>query len=95
MTPPPCDTTEGVIWLAILALVAPIHVLRRRVVDRLAEGGDPSEAGLAVLECQRTVREHLSLAERRMAITIDSTKTPPLTQILDRIAAVTGVPVGE
>ena len=22
MTPPPCDTTEGVLWLAIVALVA-------------------------------------------------------------------------
>jgi hypothetical protein len=77
---------------AILVLVAPIHVLRRRVVERLAEGGDASEAGLAVLECQRTVREPLSLTERPLAITINSNNRPPLTHIIERIAELTGVP---
>lgn len=82
---------------AILALVAPMPILRRRVVERLAEGGDASEAGLAVLECQRTVREHLTLEERRLAITINSAKVPApaLEHILDCIAERTGVPIGE
>ena len=74
---------------AILALTAPIEVLRRRVLDRLAAGGDASEASLAVLERQRSSWEPLSPAEQRMVVMIDSAGPPPLDDVLARIAELT------
>jgi len=78
----------------VLALYAPMAVLRARVARRLAEGRDASEASIVVLERQAAARERLSRAERHTAITIDSTAPPTLDEILARIAAVTGVPLG-
>ena len=62
---------------AVLALVAPMAVLRQRVAHRLVEGRDASEASVAVLERQAAACERLSSSERRTAITINSTAPPP------------------
>ena len=80
---------------AVLALVAPLEVLRQRVADRLAAGDDASEASLAVLDRQRSTCEHLSLAERLAAVIIHSADPPPLAQTLARIAELTGVGIGD
>ena len=79
---------------AILSLDAPIEVLRQRVVRRLAAGNDASDASLAVLERQRNAYEPLTQAERELALRIDTPHPPPLMQILERIATLTGVPLG-
>jgi uncharacterized protein len=79
---------------AILEVHAPIEVLRRRVLRRLAAGDDASEAGIAVLEGQRAACEPLTPAERESVLSIDTTHTPPMMEILERIAMLTGVPVG-
>ncbi|WP_295447839.1 bifunctional aminoglycoside phosphotransferase/ATP-binding protein [uncultured Thiodictyon sp.] len=80
---------------AVLALLAPMAVLRARVASRLAAGLDASDASVAVLEQQAGACERLSWSERRTGLTINSTRQPPLEQILGRIAALTGVPIGE
>jgi predicted kinase len=41
----------------VLACSAPPEVLRQRILSRQASGGDPSEAGIAVLEAQLASRE--------------------------------------
>ncbi len=79
---------------AVLALEAPVDVLRRRVTRRLAEDRDASEANLAVLERQRTVCEPLAPAEHESALRIDTAHLPPLMETLERLAALTGVPLG-
>ncbi|MFP5467091.1 MAG: AAA family ATPase [Gammaproteobacteria bacterium] len=48
----------------ILACEAPPDVLRKRILERQARGGDASEASLAVLEQQLTWMEHLNPQER-------------------------------
>jgi aminoglycoside phosphotransferase family enzyme/predicted kinase len=58
--------------LDILALDAPRPVLRRRVLKRQADGADPSEADLAVLEYQLVHRDALTTAEREHTIFIDT-----------------------
>ena len=78
---------------AILAMTAPFEVLRRRVTRRLEENCDASEASLEVLEHQRATCEVLSAEEQTLAIWIDTSEPPPLESILERIAAVTGVPI--
>ncbi len=80
---------------AVLALVAPMAVLRERVARRLAEGRDASDASVAVLECQAAACERLSRSERRTAITINSTAPPSIDQVLARITVLTGVALGE
>lgn len=56
----------------ILDLQAPEPVLRERVAARAAEGRDPSEAGLLVLERQLQTREPLSVSEQRLAVALDT-----------------------
>ena len=53
----------------ILACEAPVDVLRQRISDRQAAGGDASEATLAVLEQQLGWLEPLTDAERASALT--------------------------
>lgn len=72
----------------ILALDAPLEVLRERVTRRLARGDDPSEATLAVLERQHAGRQCLSETERGHAVIIDTSHEPSLTDLLARIHAV-------
>ena len=76
---------------AILVLDAPIDVLRRRVIRRLGEGCDASEASLAVLEHQRSSCECLDDGEQTLAFKIDSTDPPPISDILARIESLTGI----
>lgn len=83
------------IGFVTLALLAPMAVLRERVARRVAAGGDASDATLPVLECQAGVCDRLSRSERRLAILINSTDPPPLQTVLERIADLTGVPLGE
>lgn len=75
---------------AILALDAPLEVLRERLGRRLALGEDVSEADLAVLERQLALRQCLSEVEKSYAVMIDSTDTPPLAEILARVEAILG-----
>ena len=58
----------------ILALDAPVAVLRQRVLQRVAKGGDPSEADVAVLEAQLKGREPLEADELACAIQIDTSQ---------------------
>ena len=83
------------IGFVTLALLAPMAVLRERVARRVAAGGDASDATLPVLECQADVCDRLSRSERRLAILINSTDPPPLQTVLERIADLTRVPLGE
>lgn len=56
----------------ILAMEAPVDVLRERVLRRAASGMDPSEADVAVLEAQLTKREPLEADELACAIRVDT-----------------------
>jgi len=58
----------------ILALDAPVAVLRQRVLQRASQGGDPSEADLAVLEGQLKAREPLTQEERACALAVDTSQ---------------------
>ena len=62
----------GVPW-RLLAFDAPPAVLRERVRQRQAAGGDASEADLAVLQSQLAQREPLAPDEARHALCIDTT----------------------
>jgi predicted kinase len=79
----------------ILAMDAPIEILRQRVVRRLEEGCDASEATLKVLEAQAAGFEPLDSAEQGMALEIDSSDPPEMDWVLERIAEVTGIPLGD
>jgi predicted kinase len=76
---------------AILVLDAPIEILRRRVVRRLAEGCDASEASLAVLEHQRSNCECLDALERCRAFQIDTSNPPPFETVLAAVESLTGI----
>jgi aminoglycoside phosphotransferase family enzyme/predicted kinase len=52
-------------------------VMRQRIVQRAAAGGDPSEADLAVLRRQVAESDELSAAEQCRTIQIDSEEFPP------------------
>lgn len=58
----------------ILALDAPVEVLRQRVLHRLAKGADPSEADVAVLEGQLKAREPLTAQELACAVQVDTSQ---------------------
>ncbi|RKT46939.1 AAA family ATPase [Thiocapsa rosea] len=70
------------IQAAILALDAPVEVLRDRIRCRRAENKDASDADVRVLERQRLALEPLAGEERARAVFIDTGRTPPLTEIL-------------
>jgi uncharacterized protein len=59
----------------ILDLRAPEGVLRERVAAREAEGRDPSEAGITVLERQLQTREPLSVLEQRLAMMVETAES--------------------
>lgn len=70
---------------AILALEAPLAILRERVTRRLARGGDVSEADLSVLERQYASCQPLSELEHRCALVIDTSRDNAFPEILDRL----------
>jgi len=79
---------------AILVLDAPIDLLRRRVVQRLEEACDESEATLAVLEQQRRICECLDEVEVPLALKIDGSDPPPFQDIVAGIEDLAGVSRG-
>jgi predicted kinase len=66
----------------ILSLDAPVDVLRQRVLQRAAKGGDPSEADLAVLEGQLKAREPLTQEERACAVAVDTSQPVAWSAVL-------------
>ncbi|OGA22985.1 MAG: hypothetical protein A3I02_16525 [Betaproteobacteria bacterium RIFCSPLOWO2_02_FULL_67_26] len=58
----------------ILAFEAPERVLRQRVAQRAARGGDASEAGSVVLERQLAAREPAAAEETSFMLKIDTTR---------------------
>lgn len=58
----------------ILALEAPLDLLRQRVLQRADAGSDPSEADVAVLETQIQQREPLQADELAHAIPVDTSE---------------------
>jgi uncharacterized protein len=72
---------------AILALDAPLDVLRERVMRRLARGADVSEADLAVLDRQYASRQPLTELEHSRALIIDTSLDNAFPEILDRLRA--------
>ncbi len=73
------------IQAAILALDAPVEVLRERILCRRAENKDASEADVQVLERQRLALEPLAPEERARALFIDTSGAQPLAEVLARI----------
>ncbi|ATE62208.1 bifunctional aminoglycoside phosphotransferase/ATP-binding protein [Thauera sinica] len=78
---------------AILAFDAPEAMLRARVAARSAQGGDASEADVAVLEAQLAQREPLAGDEPGAALPVDSAGAvswpsllPAFDALLDRVA---------
>ncbi len=69
----------------ILALDAPLDVLRERVMRRLARGDDASEASLAVLERQHAGRQCLGDQEQTHAVIVDTSRDPSFPEVLARI----------
>lgn len=63
---------EKAVPFAILAFDAPVAVLEQRVAQRLAQGGDASEATLEVLAAQLARREPLTAQEQALAVQIDT-----------------------
>ncbi len=76
------------VGFATIALDAPPHILRQRLIRRHALGGDASEANLAVLEQQVAIRQGASTTEMADTLIIDTTNTPPLTEILVMLEAI-------
>ncbi|MDD2544998.1 MAG: AAA family ATPase [Burkholderiaceae bacterium] len=66
----------------LLAFEAPVEVLRARIVQRAAQGQDPSEADLAVLDAQRAQREPLAPGEQAQALAVDTTAPVDWAQVL-------------
>jgi predicted kinase len=66
----------------IIDLVTPQEVLRDRVKARAAEGQDPSEADIDVLQAQLVSREALTETERAQAISVDTHRPLELGELL-------------
>ena len=60
--------------LVILNFLAPLEILRARIVERKTRADDASEADLAVLQRQVAVREPLTPAEMAAAFAVDGTR---------------------
>ena len=65
---------EKAVPFAILAFDAPVPVLEQRVTQRLAQGGDASEATLEVLAAQLARREPLTEDELALTVQLDTTQ---------------------
>lgn len=68
--------------LRLLAFDASEAVLRERITRRAAEGTDPSDASLAVLESQLAKREPLTPEEQTQALVLDTTSPVDWAQVL-------------
>jgi len=56
----------------VLACEAPVEVLMERLTRRAAQGGDPSEAGVEVLQTQLCLKEAFTAAEEDLVIRVDT-----------------------
>jgi aminoglycoside phosphotransferase family enzyme/predicted kinase len=71
----------------ILACSAPPEVLRQRILSRQASGGDPSEAGTAVLEAQLASREPPAEDEQGDIVMPVPEDTESVVALAERITA--------
>jgi hypothetical protein len=62
--------------LVILDFPVPCAELRRRILQRTAEGGDVSEANIEVLKHQQAARQPLDAQEQQLTITVSPDSTP-------------------
>ncbi len=76
----------------VLAFEAPPEVLRARVRERAARGGDASEADLAVLEAQLATREPPGPDEAADTLIIATDPAPEWKELLPRLDALTNRP---
>ena len=74
--------------VAILALDAPLEVLRDRIRRRCLAMEDASDADLCVLDRQRAAFQTLQPEERARAVTIDTSDTPPMAMLIARLEGV-------
>ena len=71
---------------------AALPVLRERVVQRTARGGDPSEADTAVLERPIAVAQPLDAQERAIALVVDAAQPVPAAVLAQRWLDVESAP---
>jgi aminoglycoside phosphotransferase family enzyme/predicted kinase len=76
----------------ILEFRAPAETLRRRVVQRSAQGDDASEADLAVLHGQFAALDPLTAAEQVYAVTIDTDAPQAPQRLLETVRALEEAP---
>ena len=76
---------------AIIDCQAPGAELERRIRHRAEQGGDASEATLAVLAAQRETQQPLNAGEGRYAVTVEAGNVN-IDNILQALADITGVP---
>lgn len=74
----------------VLDFQVPEAALRKRVVERVGKGQDPSEATLPVLEHQIKAHEPLGADERANTLAIDEHGAPGLERVLRFIGNLTG-----
>lgn len=72
---------------AILECTAPPDELCRRVTERAKRGRDASEADVAVLEHQLKTHDPLDTAERRSAVSVDTSKPIDYQKVAARLRA--------
>lgn len=79
---------EGLgIPFAIVHCEAPEAALRERLVTRQLAATDPSDADVTVLARQLEWQEPLAPAERRWAVTVDTSETPDIAGLAGRLLA--------
>jgi len=70
----------------ILALQAPMHLLRERLRQRSLSGKDASDADIDVLSLQIAQREPLTEGEQRHAVFLDTVDSVQVESVLKRVA---------
>ncbi len=75
----------------ILNFSAPEEVLRQRILKRIQERRDPSEADLKVLEYQLCHHEPLDSSELALTLTLDTTQAEDIDRILKALQARLGL----
>ncbi len=73
--------------VALVCAEAPVPTLEERVMQRQAEGSDPSEAGMEVLAAQIAGQEPLDEGEKSRAFIVDTTKPVDLDELLGALSA--------
>jgi len=76
--------TELAVPFAIVDCHAVLPLLRERVTSRAADGNDPSEADVVVLERLAAAAEPLTAGEQACAIVVDAASPPPIADVARR-----------